>query len=156
MIYFNTTKKLESIDFLFKNYLSFPKAERTFFYLSLLNETFTFKNLEMGYSDIIIGYNYRTLKNYKNESNKFLITKNTKVNYYYKSYRILILIDMSRSMFNYDIFSNKLIIEKIEDNLKNIFENFKNFSKKFRNFKQEEYVDFFPVIYLSISFHLSI
>ena len=155
MIYFNTTKKLESIDFLFKNYLSFPKAERTFFYLSLLNETFTFKNLEMGYSDIIIGYNYRTLKNYKNESNKFLITKNTKVNYYYKSYRILILIDMSRSMFNYDIFSNKLIIEKIEDNLKNIFENFKNFSKKFRNFKQEEYVDFFPVIYLSISYSIN-
>ena len=155
MINLSKTKKLKSIDFLFKNYLSFPKAERNCFYLSLLDETFTIKNLEMSYSDIIIGVNYKTFKNNKNNSNKLLITKNTKVNYYYKSYRILIFLDMSRSMFNYDIVSNKVIIEKIEENLKNLFQNFKNFSKKFRNFKPEEYIDFFPDIYLSIFYSIN-
>ena len=148
-----TIYQVQNIDFIFSNYVNFPKAERTYFYIELLENPVKINELFKKYKNYLYGFSIQ-LKDFENKKitgeETIEITIQTQVCFFYMEYRILLFLDLSQSMFNFDFDQKQIYIEKIEKYMKNILENLNKFEKEIYNLKYE-IVKFKPKIILGIA-----
>ena len=149
----NIIYQVQNIDFVFSNYLNFPKAERTYFYIELLESPFKINELSKKYKNYLYGFNIK-LKDFENKKitgeETIVITIQSQVCFFYMEYRILLFLDLSQSMFNFDFDQKQIYIEKIEIYIKNLLENFNKFEREIYNINNE-IVIFKPKIILGIA-----
>lgn len=128
------THELENFELYFSDYLSVPRAERVNMYFNLVNEEINLKELETRYGNFFYGYEIKTKNNKPvNPSDNIIINKLTDVCVFYTEYRIVILLDISLSLYLYDHQSKILNIEKIEIYLKNLINQFISMKKTIRS-----------------------
>ena len=148
-----TKYQVQNIDFIFSNYLNFPKAERTYFYIELLETPVKINELFKKYKNYLYGFSIQ-LKDFENKKitgeETIEITIQTQVCFFYMEYRILLFLDLSQSMFNFDFDQKQIYIEKIEIYIKNLLENFNKFEREIYNINNE-IVIFKPKIILGIA-----
>ena len=148
-----TIYQVQNIDFIFSNYVNFPKAERTYFYIELLENPVKINELFKKYKNYLYGFSIQ-LKDFENKKitgeETIEITIQTQVCFFYMEYRILLFLDLSQSMFNFDFDQKQIYIEKIEIYTKYILENLNKFEKEIFNINNE-IVIFKPKIILGIA-----
>ena len=134
--------EVEQIEFIFYDYLSFPKAERTSFYINLINVPLLLSDFDKKYSSFLYGINLK-LKNHKEpiKGNEVIkITPSTEVCFFYCQYKVLFFLDLSHSMLIYDFDTKNFNFQKIETNLKLILENLLQFEKEVYSLKFEKII----------------
>ncbi len=145
--------QVENIDFVFSNYLNFPKAERTYFYIELLDTPITINKLSKKYQNYLYGF-YIQLKDFENKKitgeETILMTSETQVCFFYMEYRILFFFDLSQSMFNYDFAQKQIYNEKVEIYTKLLLESFNEFELEIYNLNYD-IIKFKPKIILGIA-----
>lgn len=135
--------EVEKIEFIFYDYLSFPKAERTSFYITLLNIPLLLSDFDKKYSSFLYGLTLK-LKNHKGEikgTEIIMITPESEVCFFYYHYKVLFLLDLSHSMMAiYDFDEKNLIYQKIVSNLKLTVENLLLFEKEIFSLKFQKII----------------
>ena len=61
-----TIYQVQNIDFIFSNYVNFPKAERTYFYIELLENPVKINELFKKYKNYLYGFSIQ-LKDFENK-----------------------------------------------------------------------------------------
>ncbi|MCQ2819433.1 MAG: hypothetical protein MJ252_19395, partial [archaeon] len=111
---------VQKIEFIVPDYFVLHKAEKTNFYLELLDKVICLREFLDKCKHIISGI-YIELKNKDKNltgNEKIKITKKTDVCFFYLEYKILIFLDLSLSLNVYDFNENIINLMKIEKYVK--------------------------------------
>ena len=120
--------ELNYIKLIIKDYSSFPRTERAKLIMYIINSPITIKDLEKEFGHILYGFNFETkdkdsFPNNIDNSIKLLITNYTDICFYYLEYRLLFFLDLSQSMFLFDLRQKILNIQKTEKYLNYLLNN---------------------------------
>ena len=116
---FDNHFELKYIKFIIKDYSSFPRTERAKLIMYILNTPISIKDLEKEFGYILCGFNFEPKdkksfpKSFDN-SLKILVNNYTDICFFYLEYRLLFFLDLSQSMYLFDIRQKILNIQKTE------------------------------------------